>query len=110
MSGGDGPVELADVIVEALARGHDALAAFAPDVSPVLWPEHFDVAIRAHEMNFGGWPGDGFIEERTRTWGASRPAGDMFWNAPFCAAVPLRELPDATPVTGLFTEGRERAG
>jgi hypothetical protein len=101
----------ADVILGALALGHDALVAFAPDESPVLWPEHFDVSIRVHEMNFGVSPGDSFIEEPYAYVGvASPPAGDTFWNAPFGAAVPLRDLPDSMAVTGFFAEGLERAG
>jgi hypothetical protein len=100
----------ADVIVEALGLGHDALVAFAADETPVLWPEHFDVAIRVHDINYGVSPGDGFIEEPYAYVGvAPPPAGDAFWNAPFGAAVPLRELPDASAVTGFFAEGRERA-
>jgi hypothetical protein len=100
----------ADVIMRALALGHDALAAFAADEAPVLWPEHFDVAIRVHDTNFGVSPGDGFIEEPYAYVGvASPPAGDPFWNAPFGAAVPLRELPDAPSVTGFFIEGRKRS-
>jgi hypothetical protein len=101
----------AAIILGALALGHDALVAFASDESPVLWPEHFDVAIRVHEMNFGVSPGDGFIEEPYAYVGvASPPAGDRFWNAPFGAAVPLRDLPDAPAVTGFFADGRGRAG
>jgi hypothetical protein len=100
----------ADVIMRALALGHDALTAFAADQSPVLWPEHFDVAIRVDDMNFGVSPGDGFIEEPYAYVGvASPPAGDTFWNAPFGAVVPLGDLPDALAVTGFFAEGRERA-
>jgi hypothetical protein len=100
----------AGVIAGALALGHDALVAFAPGESPVLWPEHFDVAIRVQDMNFGVSPGDGFIDEPYAYVGiASPPAGDMFWNAPFGAAVPLRELPDAPTVTRFFSEGRARA-
>ena len=110
----DEPLALDDgqarVIMGALALGHDALVAFAAGESPVLWPEHFDVAIRVHDMNFGVSPGDGFIEEPYAYVGVSSPpAGDMFWNAPFGAAVPLRELPDASAVTGFFAEGRDRA-
>jgi hypothetical protein len=40
---------------------------------------------------------------------ASRPAGDAFWNAPFGAAVPLRELADAPAVAGFFAAGGRRA-
>ena len=98
------------VIMGALALGQDALVAFAPGESPVLWPEHFDVAIRVHDLNFGVSPGDSFIEEPYAYVGVSHvPAGDVFWNAPFGAAVPLRALPDASAVAGFFTEGRERA-
>ncbi|TVZ05530.1 hypothetical protein EAS64_13440 [Trebonia kvetii] len=100
----------AGLILEALALGHDALVAFAAGESPVLWPEHFDVAIRVHEMNFGVSPGDGFIEEPYAYVGVASPPAGEFWNAPFGAAVPLRDLPDALAVAGFFTEGRERAG
>jgi hypothetical protein len=100
----------ADLILGALALGHDALVAFAAGESPVLWPEHFDVAIRVDEMNFGVSPGDGFIAEPYAYVGvASRPAGE-FWNAPFGAAVPLRDLPGAPAVAGFFRTGRDRAG
>jgi len=100
----------AGVIMGALALGHDALTAFADGAPPVLWPEHFDVALRVHDVNFGVSPGDGFIDEPYAYVGvASPPAGDGFWNAPFGAAVPLRELTDAAAVTAFFAAGRERA-
>jgi len=98
-----------DVILGGFARGHDALIAFAPAETPVLWPEHFDVAIRVQDANFGVSPGDGFIEEPYAYVGVSRPpAGDAFWNAPFGAALPLSELPDAAAVTAFFAEGHRR--
>ena len=100
----------ADVIMGAFARGHDALIAFAPAETPVLWPEHFDVAIRVDDVNFGVSPGDGFIGEPYAYVGVSRPpAGDAFWNAPFGAAVPLAGLPDAAAVAAFFAEGRARS-
>jgi hypothetical protein len=101
----------ASVILGALALGHDALVAFAAGETPVLWPEHFDVAIRVHDVNFGVSPGDGYLEEPYAYVGVSAPpAGDAFWNAPFGAAAALRELPDAAAVTRFFAEGRERTG
>jgi hypothetical protein len=102
----------AGLIMGALALGQEALAAFAAEETPVLWPEHFDVAIRLHEINFGVSPGDGFIEEPYAYVGvASAPDGDAFWNAPFGAAVRLRELPaGASAVSAFFAEGRDRAG
>jgi hypothetical protein len=99
-----------DVIMGALSRGHEALIAFAPAETPVLWPEHFDVAIRVQDANFGVSTGDGFIEEPYAYVGVSRPpAGDAFWNAPFGAAVPLAELPDAAAVAAFFAEGSRRS-
>ena len=99
------------MILGALALGHEALLAFAAGETPVLWPEHFDVAIRVDAVNFGVSPGDGFIAEPYAYVGvAAVPAGDAFWNAPFGAAVPLRELPPGPAgVSGFFSEGRERA-
>jgi hypothetical protein len=100
----------AEVIVRALALGHEALFAFTADETPVLWPEHFDVAIRVDDVNFGVSPGDDFIGEPYAYVGvASPPSGIAFWNAPFGAAVPLRELPDASAVSAFFADGRERA-
>jgi hypothetical protein len=100
----------AGVITGALALGQDALTAFAPDQTPVLWPEHFDVAIRVGEVNFGVSPGDGFLGDPYAYVGVSAvPAGDAFWNAPFGAAVPLREFADVNALAGFFAEGGERA-
>jgi hypothetical protein len=100
----------AAVIMGALALGRDALIAFAPAETPVLWPEHFDVAIRADDTNFGVSPGDGFSDEPYAYVGVSAPpAGEAFWNAPFGAALPLRELPDVTAITAFFAEARSRA-
>jgi hypothetical protein len=100
----------ADAIAGALSLGHDALIAFAASETPVLWPEHFDVAIRVLEVNFGVSPGDGFLDEPYAYVGAaSFPAGDPFWNAPFGAAMPLRELSTVSAVTGFFAAGREHA-
>jgi hypothetical protein len=97
----------AAVIMGALSLGHDALTAFAPVETPILWPEHFDVAIRTGDTNYGVSPGDGFSEEPYAYVGVSAPpAGDPFWNAPFGAALPLRELSDVTALTAFFTEGR----
>ena len=67
----------ADVIMGALGRGHDALTAFAPAETPVLWPEHFDVAIRVRRRRTSGCRrATASSRSRTRTWAspARRPA------------------------------------
>ena len=40
------------------ATGDAALRATFPDVEPVLWPEHFDLAVSVDEVNYGVSPGD----------------------------------------------------
>jgi hypothetical protein len=96
-------------ILGALALGDGALAAFAPGEAPVLWPEHFDVAIRVDDVNYGVSPGDGFIAEPYAYVGVGQvPAGDVFWNAPFGAARPLRDVGDLDGTVTFFAEGRGR--
>ena len=100
----------AAMVLDALALGNSALAAFAPAEAPVLWPEHFDVAIRVDDVNYGVSPGDGFIAGPYAYVGVGQvPAGDAFWNAPFGAARPLRDLDDLDSTIAFFSEGRERA-
>jgi hypothetical protein len=96
-------------LLDSLARGDAALRAFAPDAVPVLWPEHFDLAITVAAINYGISPGDGYIEEPYAYVGPHRPRIGSFWNAPFGAARPLRDLP-GDALAEFFAEGRERAG
>jgi hypothetical protein len=39
------------VVEVALGRGDAALRGFSPSTEPILWPEHFDVAITLDEVN-----------------------------------------------------------
>jgi len=93
----------------ALASGDAALRAFAPEHDPILWPEHFDVAITVDEVNYGVSPGDGFHPTPYAYVGPWTPRTGAFWNQPFGAARPLTSLPDATAVAEFFAEGRDRA-
>ena len=91
----------------ALAAGDAALRSLAPDETPVLWPEHFDVAISVGEVNYGVSPGDRFEPEPYAYVGPwTPPEQDDFWNAPFGAV--LRLSPDAGPdeVLAFFDRGR----
>ena len=97
------------VLAEAFGRGDTALRRFAPDQTPVLWPEHFDVGITVDEVNYGVSPGDGYIAEPYVYVGPWRRREGAFWNAPFGAARPMRELSDVDAVVGFLTEGRDRA-
>jgi hypothetical protein len=104
------PDELA-VVEEALARGDAALRAFSPTTEPILWPEHFDVAITLDVVNYGVSPGDGYHDLPYAYVGPHEVPTGPFWNAPFGASRPLTELPDVAAVAAFFDEGaREASG
>jgi hypothetical protein len=91
-------------IAAAFAAGEEALLRLETGEDPVLWPEHFDVGIRAREVNYGVSAGDAYCAEPYAYIGTEAPA-DPFWNAPFGAARPIAQLGD---VYGFFREGRDR--
>jgi hypothetical protein len=87
-----------------------ALRTF-PSVPQTLWPEHFDVAIRVNEVNYGGLAGDETIAEPYVYVGPpptiSRQGG--FWNQPFGAVRTWSEVRTAAEISEFFAEGRRRA-
>jgi len=92
-------------IAEGFRVGEEALAAFAPGVERVLWPEHFDLAISLDSVNYGVSPGDGHLGvpyAYVGPWSPAQVAGP-FWNAPFGAARPLSEIDD---LLAFFDRGR----
>ncbi|NVI90244.1 hypothetical protein [Actinomadura sp. BRA 177] len=95
-------------IHEAFGRGHEALSRFAPEIAPVLWPEHFDLGISFDEVNYGVSPGDVHLDEPYAYAGPWEPRQGAFWNASFGAARPLRLLPGATALFDFFMEARDR--
>jgi hypothetical protein len=95
--------EAARLLADAFARGDAALKALAPDDTPVLWPEHFDVAVSLGEVNYGVSPGDDYLPEPYAYVGPWTPRTGDFWNAPFGAA---RALADLSDVLEFFTAGR----
>ena len=99
----------ADVIMGALSRGHDALIAFAPAETPVLWPEHFDVAIRVRRRQLRRVAGRRLHRGAVRVRGRLPPAGRRrVLERPVRRRRAAAELPDAAAVTAFFAEGRSR--
>ncbi len=101
-------------IARAFELGDSALERLAPERPRVVWPEHFDVAIDADEVNYGVSPGDATCPEPYAyvgpwNFGDRDDATDDFWNASFGASRTVRELGDQVGVLAFFTEGRERA-
>lgn len=101
--------DAANEILFGFERGDAALRALAPEEEPVLWPEHFDIGVSVGEVNFGVSPGDAYLAEPYAYVGPWTPRLGEFWNAPFGAARPLRELADADAVERFFREGARLA-
>ncbi len=97
------------MLLDALAVGDAALRAFAPEETPVLWPEHLDVGISRDEVNYGVSPGDASVAEPYAYVGPWTPRTGEFWNQPFGAARPLSALGDAGAVADFFREGARLA-
>jgi hypothetical protein len=93
-------------IVGAFEAGDAALRELAPDQTPILWPEHFDLGSALDEVNYGVSAGDGYLDEPYAYVGPWQPRTGDFWNAPFGAARPVRELTD---LLAFFAEGRRHA-
>jgi hypothetical protein len=96
-------------LLENFEIGDVALREFAPDQTPVLWPEHFDVAITMNEVNYGVSLGDDFLDEPYAYVGPRTPQTGVFWNAPFGAARPMTGL-SAAAVREFFEQGRRLIG
>ncbi|MFI7587312.1 hypothetical protein ACIB24_09590 [Spongisporangium articulatum] len=97
------------VVLGALSDGAAALRALAPDETPVLWPEHFDVGLSVDEVNYGVSPGDAGHDLPYAYVGPWTPRTGDFWNEPFGASRPLTQLAGVDGILAFFLEGRELA-
>ena len=95
-------------VLGSFAIGDRALREFAPQETPVLWPEHFDVGITISEINYGVSPGDSYSVEPYAYVGPWKPRTGEFWNAPFGAARPLGNL-TADDLVAFFRAGHTAA-
>lgn len=101
--------DAARLVEQALALGDQALRSFHPAATPILWPEHFDVAITRGDVNYGVSPGDGFHELPYAYVGPHEARQGAFWNAPFGAARPVTDFANADALVGFFEEGARAA-
>ncbi|MDT7617029.1 MAG: hypothetical protein QOF00_4476 [Pseudonocardiales bacterium] len=97
-------------LADWFGRGDAGLRLFAPEAEPVLWPEHFDLAISLDEVNYGVSPGDAGHQRSYAYVGPWTPREGPFWNAPFGALRDAGELPDAAAVAAFMAAGRAAAG
>jgi hypothetical protein len=62
-----------------------ALRVMAPRETPILWPEHFDVAILLDDVSYGASPGDALHTLPYAYVSSAEHHDSDFWNAPFGA-------------------------
>jgi hypothetical protein len=79
--------------------GGQALERVLPESHPVLWPEHFDVATSADEVNYGVSAGDEHHPMPYAYVGPWTVPTGSFWNAPFGALYPLDRRDDVDGLT-----------
>lgn len=102
-------------IARWFALSDEAIAAFRSahpelDMTPTqLWPEHFDVATQAAEVNYGGIPGDSGHDEPYLYVGPWSPREGAFWNESFGASLSWREVPDVDTAVAFFERGLAEA-
>jgi hypothetical protein len=96
-------------LLTAFADGDRALREFAPQVRPVLWPEHFDVGSTLDKVNYGVSPGDDTIPTPYAYVGPPEPLTGAFWNHKFGAARPMSELGNTAAIVHFFRTGRDLA-
>jgi hypothetical protein len=115
----DAPLLIDDEAAEVIAMWYEltakALASFAWSIAgdqPTelqLWPEHFDLAMTADRINYGGSPGDDYIDVPYLYVGPheGRPdADEAFWNQPFGAAMAFDEIATIDEALAFFARGR----
>lgn len=94
------------LLTQSLAVGDEALRALEPGPDPVLWPEHFDVAITVEEVNYGVSAGDSFHDGPYAYVGPWTVPTGPFWNAPFGAVLSMRTDETVDRVLDFFRQGR----
>jgi hypothetical protein len=101
----------AELLHRSLYAGGYALKQVLPESHPVLWPEHFDVAVTENEVNYGVSGGDSHHDTPYAYVGPWIPRTGSFWNAPFGALQPLDPAHDvdllADDITEFFELARE---
>lgn len=97
-------------VEHAFALGDQALRRFNELADPILWPEHFDVAIEIGEVTFGVSPGDRYFDRPYAYVARPGPFTGEFWNAPFGAARLLAELAGVDGIVAFFRQGAELTG
>jgi hypothetical protein len=89
------------------AGGH-AIKSVFPYAHPVLWPEHFDVAVTEHEVNYGVSAGDDYHPTPYAYVAPWRQRTGPFWGAPFGAVYPLNPAHDVDALVSRIADFFQR--
>jgi hypothetical protein len=98
----------AETLYRSLYAGGFALVRALPGTHPVLWPEHFDVAVTVDEVNYGVSAGDDYHALPYAYVGPWTPRNGEFWNAPFGAVQPLDLTLDLDGLTSTVADFFQR--
>jgi hypothetical protein len=110
--------DAAEVIAMWFELTAKALSAFASSIAgddpseAQLWPEHFDLALSADRVNYGGSPGDDYIAVPYLYVGPFEGKPDdsePFWNQSFGAAIGFDEIANIDDALSFFARGRSLA-
>ena len=111
-------LDAAEVVAMWYELTHMALRTFADSIADdaptqaQLWPEHFDLALSADRINYGGSPGDDSVDVPYLYVGPfeGRPTKpDPFWNQSFGAAIGFDEIASIQDALEFFRRGRQLA-
>jgi hypothetical protein len=98
-----------ELVHRSLYAGGYALKQALPEGHPVLWPEHFDVAVAEAEVNYGVSAGDSYHPMPYAYVGPWTLRTGPFWNAPFGAVQSLDPEHDvdalAVEIAAFFARG-----
>lgn len=100
--------EAAEWVNRSHYAGGYALKTFLPECHPVLWPEHFDVAVTDSEVNYGVSAGDDQHPMPYAYVGPWTVPTGPFWNAPFGALYPLDRATNVDGLTSRIVDFFER--
>jgi hypothetical protein len=109
--GPDDPLDvdagIAAIIATWFATGDAGLRAVFNGTDPILWPEHFDVAVVIDEVNYGVSPGDAEYPRPYAYVAPWRARSGSFWNARFGAVWMPDDVADVDAVVAFLRRGRD---
>jgi hypothetical protein len=94
------------IIADWFALSDAGLRVLDPGQQPILWPEHFDVAILLDDRSYGSSPGDDFHPRPYAYVSAHDHDGGPFWNAPFGGLRDAEEFSSIEDLVAFWREGR----